>query len=116
MSNKMNGTLAAMMVLLIGILSGCGLFGGDGPSLEGIPIYPNAMEGESMEQSVPGGFIGGKMTQYTTTDTFDEVMDYYAEALGDYEAQVMSHTSELGRQVAISIPQDNGIITVSVRM
>jgi hypothetical protein len=117
MNIKLHGTIAVMIAiaLLISLPTGCGFFGGDGPSLENIPLYPNATEGESMEQSVPGGFLGGKLAQYTTTDSFDEVMEYYTDALSHFESELISHTSELGRQAAFSIPQDKGIISVAIQ-
>ena len=68
-----------------------------------------------MEQSVPGGFMGGKLVQFTTTDSFDTVMDFYTDALGPYNPELLSHTSELGRQIAISIPKKNGIVSVAIQ-
>ena len=116
MNKNINTTLAIVFAfaLLINIATGCGSSGG-GPSLEDIPLYPYASEGESMAQSGPGGFMGGKLAQFTTTDPFDEVMDFYTDALDKYNPQLMSHTSELGRQTAISIPRKNGMISVAIQ-
>ena len=116
MNKNINTTLAIVFAfaLLINITTGCGSSGG-GPSLEDIPLYPYASEGESMAQSVPGGFMGGQLAQFTKTDPFDEVMDFYTDALDKYNSQLMSHTSELGRQTAISIPRKNGIISVAIQ-
>ena len=107
--------LAVAFVLLICILPGCGSSGGDGPSLQDIPLYPNAMEGESMQQSSYGGIVGGNLSQFSTTDSYDKVVDFYTDALNKYNSQVLSHTSELGRQTAISIPQKNGVISVAMQ-
>lgn len=76
MNKNINTTLAMVFAfaLLINITTGCGSSGG-GPSLEDIPLYPYASEGESMAQSGPGGFMGGKLAQFTTTDPFDEVKE-----------------------------------------
>ena len=103
-----------VFVLLISITTGCGSSGG-GPSLEDLPLYPYATEGESMEQSGSGGFMAGKLAQFTTTDSFDEVIDFYSDALNMYNPQFMDHTSELGRQTAISILKKNGMISVAIQ-
>ena len=117
MNTRIHGTLAMMIafVLLISIPTGCGSSGGGGPSLQDIPRYPNAIEGESMEQSGPFGMMGGKLVQFTTTDPFDEVVDFYSDALYKYDTEFMSHTSDLGRQTAISIPQKSGMISVAIQ-
>jgi hypothetical protein len=117
METRIGGTLAMVIVLalLIIIPAGCGNSGGDGPSLENIPRYPYATEGESMEQSSPGGFVSGSFAQFTTTDPFDEVVEFYTDALSEYDPESMSHTSDLGRQTAISIPQKNGMISVAIQ-
>ena len=94
---------------------GWGCSGSGGPSLEDIPQYPNATEGESMEQSSPFGIVSGKLVQFTTTDPFDEVVDFYADALNSYDPDVMSHTSDLGRQTAISIKKKKGMISVAIQ-
>jgi hypothetical protein len=116
MKKRINETLAMLIAfsLLIGIPTGCGN-SEDRPSLEDLPLYPYATEGESMEQSGPGGFMSGKLAQFTTTDPFDDVMDFYTDALAKYDPQYISQTSELGRQTAISIPKKNGIISVSIQ-
>lgn len=109
-------TLAIVIAfaLMISIPTGCGSSGG-GPTLEDLPLYPYATEGESMEQSGPGGFMSGKLAQFTTTDSFDEVIDFYSDALNKYNPQFMDHTSDLGRQMAISIPKKNGMISVAIQ-
>lgn len=106
---------AMVMALLIGAVSGCGSSADDGSALQDIPQYPNAIEGESMEQSIAGGFIGGSMQQYTTTDPFDEVVDFYAEALIGYDTEILTNESQLGRQTAISIPQKRGMVSIAIQ-
>ena len=117
MNLRIRGTLPMVIafVLLISVPTGYGSSGGDGPSLQDIPRYPHATAGESMEQSSPFGMVGGKLEQFTTTDPFDEVVDFYSDALNKYDAEFMSHTSDLGRQTAISIPQKNGMISVAIQ-
>lgn len=117
MNFRIHVSLAMMifLALLISIPTGCGSSSGDGPSLQDIPRYPNATEGESMEQSSPGGFVRGSLAQFTTTDPFEEVVDFYTNALNEYDPQFISHTSELGRQTAISIPQNKGMISVAIQ-
>ncbi len=100
--------------LLLSISTGCGISGG-GPSLEDMPLYPNATESEYMEQSSPGGFMSGKLAQYTTSDPYDEVLDFYTAALNRYHPEFMNHTTDLGRVTAISIPQKKGMITVAIQ-
>jgi hypothetical protein len=103
------------LALLISIPTGCGSFSSDGPSLQDIPRYPNATEGESMEQSSPLGIVSGKLEQFTTSDQFDEVVDFYTDSLNKYDPEFLSHTSDLGRQTSISIPQRNGMISVAIQ-
>jgi hypothetical protein len=111
--------VALVMVIALALLTciptGCGSSGGTGPSLDSIPRYPNATEGESMALSSPGGIVGGSLAQFTTTDPFDEVVDFYTDALNKYDPESKSHTSDLGRQTAISIPQKNGMISVAIQ-
>ena len=117
MNIRIPGMLAFVVAfaLLIYIPAGCENSNGKGLLLQDIPRYPDATEGESMEQSIPGGLVGGKLAQFTTTDSFDEVVDFYTDALNKYDPQFISHTSELGRQTAISIPQKAGMISVAIQ-
>ena len=107
--------MVVVFALLINIPTGCRNSSSDGPSLQDIPRYPNATEVESMQQSSPGGMVGGELVQFTTTDSFDEVVDFYTDALNKYDPESKSHTSDLGRQTAISIPQKNGMISVAIQ-
>jgi len=117
MSKTIHGTLAILiaLALLVGIPIGCGSSGGGGPSLQSIPHYPNATEGESMEQYSPGGIVAGRLVQFTTTDPFDDVVDFYTDALDKFDPEFVSHTSDLGRQTALSMPQENGMISVAIQ-
>ena len=108
-------TLLVTMTLLISILSGCGKSSEDGISLQDIPHYPNATKGESMEQSGFGGFIGGGLAQFTTSDSFDDVVEFYTDALNSYNTELLSNTSELGQQTVISIPLEGGMISVVIQ-
>ncbi len=117
MKRERRGRLASALAfaLLIGIAMGCGSSGGDEPSLDDIPRYPNATEGESMGQSSPGGMVHGKLAQFTTTDSFDQVLEFYASALGERDSEFMSHTSELGRQAAFSMQRGSGAVSVAIQ-
>ena len=117
MEIKTYGTLAlvAAFSLIITIFSGCGNSEGDGLALGDIPRYPDATEGEAMAHSSFGGVVGGSLAQYTTTDPYDEVVDFYTEALANYDTEVISHKSELGRQAAISVPKENGMTSIAIQ-
>jgi hypothetical protein len=106
---------ALVLVLLLNVSPGCGSSGGDGPSLQDIPRYPNAIEGESMGGSSAGGMVSGNLAQFTTTDSFDQVLEFYTDALSGYDPQLLSHRSELGRQTAFSIQQNSGMTTVVIQ-
>jgi hypothetical protein len=113
--NRATLAVAAAFALLINIPTGCGSSTDDAMSLQIIPRYPNAAEGESMAQSSLGGLMRGNLEQFTTTDSFEEVLEFYTDALSEYDPESMSHTSELGRQTALSIPQENGMISVVIQ-
>jgi hypothetical protein len=59
--------------------------------------------------------LSGSLSQFTTADSFDQVVGFYTDALGQYDPELMSHTSELGRQTAISMPQRNGMVSVVIQ-
>jgi len=113
--NKKIHAMVVVLALLTVIAIGCGGSSDIESALEEIPRYPGATEGETMKNSLPGGFLGGVLKQFTTTDTFDEVVDFYTDALYQYETELMNHESELGHQTAISIPQKKGVITVAIQ-
>jgi len=108
-------TFLSLCSLLIIFSTGCGKSDDDEPSLEDIPHYPNASKGESMEHSAIGGFVGGKLEQYTTTDSFDKVVEFYTNALSSYQSETLTNSSELGQQMVISMPQKNGIMSVAIQ-
>ncbi len=53
--------------------------------------------------------------QYTTTDSYNDVMAFYIDALIDEETDVISYKSDLGRQIVISTKQDNGVISIAIQ-
>ena len=116
-TTRIRGRLAMVVAfaLLVNIPTACGGSSEGRLSLQDIPRYPNATEGDTMEQSSLGGIVRGNLAQFTTTDSFDEVLDFYTDALGKYSPEFLSHRSELGRQAAISIPQGNGVISVAIQ-
>ena len=113
MNVRIFGTLAAAiaLALMVTIPAGCG--SDSGPRMEDLPLYPDATEGESMQGSA--GFVGGSLLQYTTSDTFDEVVDFYSDELAQYNPKSMSQESELGRQTALTIPKKKGMITIVIQ-
>lgn len=106
-------TMVILLAMLAGISTGCS--SSTGPSLENIPHYPNAIKGEAMEMSGPGGFMGANIVQMTTTDSFDKVVDFYTHALREYKTGILSNTTELGRATAFSIEQKKGVISVAIQ-
>jgi hypothetical protein len=102
------------IALLLFLFGGCGA-SDQGPSLSTIPRYPNATQGESIAQSSLGGLISGGLVQLTTTDSFDQVVAFYRGELQHLNPQLMSHTTELGRQLAITLPREDGMITVALQ-
>ena len=104
-----------VFALFMSMITACGDSDSEQQSLQEIPQYPGATRGESMEHSSFGGFIGGKLEQFSTSDSFDDVLSFYEKALSEQQPQVLSHTSELGRQTALSLHQNNGILTVTIQ-
>ena len=107
--------LIAVLIFQLFIMTGCGESENSGPTMADIPIYPDVETGQSMEQQIPGGFMGGAIKQYKSSDPFDAVVSFYTNALEQYETQVMSHTSELGQQTVFSISRSNGVITIAIQ-
>ena len=62
-----------------------------GPSLAEIPRYPNAVPGESLSQSM--GFMTGEIVQLTTADSFEQVLDFYLDALAEYQTEKIGRAS-----------------------
>ncbi len=117
MTINIPGRLTRLLKLALAtlIVVGCGSSGDEGVSLPDIPLYPGAAAGQSMAQSSPFGIVGGELKQFTTTDSYDAVLKFYTDALSGFDPKFMSHESELGRQTGISIPRENGMITVAVQ-
>ena len=105
-----------VFTLVVFLLIGCGGSDEGGITLEDLPRYPGAIQVESMEQSTPGGLMGGKLEQFTTTDSYQDVLRFYTEALSEFDPETSSFDSELGQQTAISIPREKGILTVAVQV
>jgi len=102
-------------VLIVILLMSCGKTDEGGLTLEDLPRYPGATQVESMEQSVPGGLMGGKLEQYTTADSYDDVLQFYVEALSEFDLETSSFESALGQQTAISLPREKGTLTVAIQ-
>ena len=56
-----------------------------------------------------------ELIQLSTTDPFDAVVDFYKGELDKYNPEIVSYTSELGRQTALTIKQEKRVITVAVQ-
>ena len=104
---------AAALLLVLAICYACS--SDIDTAIEDIPLYPGATAGESMKQSIPGGFMGGALQQYSTTDSFENVVDFYTDALSQHSTEIINHESELGRQTAISIKQEKRITTIAIQ-
>jgi hypothetical protein len=107
--------LPLVLLLHLGILVGCGGSPNHGPSLASIPIYPGSIGKESMAGSSPMGLMGVRLNQYTTRDTYDEVVAFYKKELGPLSPQVQSFATQFGRQISITLPQDDGVINVGIQ-
>ena len=94
------------------LITGCGDSGSKGPGFHDIPQYPNSVKKESMQQSSLMNIVKGKLEQFTTEDSFDDVNNFYTNALQKLNPRTQNHTSELGRSTAMVIKQKNGAITV----
>lgn len=105
--------LVTVLVFVLSICYGCS--SDIDTALEEIPLYPGATAGESMKQSIPGGFMGGALKQYSTSDPFENVVDFYTDALSRYNTEFINHESELGRQTAISIKLEKRVTTVAIQ-
>jgi hypothetical protein len=107
--------IGALFLLLICFVTYYGCSSSDVPSLDNIPRYPGATEVESMEHSSFGGFVSGSLVQFTTTDEYGRVVDFYTDALKTYKTEVLSNESELGRQTAITISQKDGGLSIAIQ-
>jgi hypothetical protein len=108
--------IATLCAVVLAFSVGCGKSDNDDAlSLDTIPVYPGASKGQSMANSSMGGLVSGSLQQYTTTDSYDDVLAFYKTRLAANNPQVLTHTSELGRQAALSVQRENGMVTVSVQ-
>lgn len=105
---------AVLIVWVIGMLWGCGNAKTE-LSFQDIQHYPAATPEQSMEGSGMAGLMGGELTQLSTSDPFDSVVAFYSNELERYSPEILSHTSELGRQTAITVKQDKQVFTVAIQ-
>jgi hypothetical protein len=105
-------TLTTTVAICVLLLGGCKK---SGLSLDDLPRYPNAVEKESMEQSSPFGIVSGRLVQFTTSDTHDQVLSFYKTALEKYNPEIISHELPDGRQTAIDITERHGVVTVAIQ-
>ena len=112
---KKAGYAAVVFSLLLSFVIGFGCSRGNELPIEDIPHYPEATKVESMEHSSFGGIAGGSLVQFTTTDKYDAVVDFYTDALKTHNPEILSHESELGRQTAITIPQKDGGLAIAIQ-
>ncbi len=114
MKSRISKTFVIVYPLTILFIAGFGC-SGKNLSIDDIPRYPNAVEGEFFEQSAPGGFLSGNSVQFNTEDSYDEVVTFYSDAMREYRPQILDQPSELGRQKAFTITQRKGVLTVVVQ-
>lgn len=107
--------LAITVALSVFVIAGCAKSGVDEQLVQDIPRYPNAQETESMGQSFLGGMMSANLAQYTTTDSFDEVVGFYSKALTEFETEVSTYSTEQGRQIAIDVAREKGELTIAVQ-
>ena len=107
--------LCLVPVLLVFLLAACGgAPDTSGIKLADLPVYPNATMGEGMA-NFSAGPMGGSMQQYMTADAYDEVVEFYTDALSTYPTETISQPSELGRQTAISVLKEQGVVSVAIQ-
>jgi hypothetical protein len=109
-----HGALIIIAITFI-FFSGCGQSENSDMDINKIPVYFNAESSQSLQQQLPGGILGGSLKQYSSNDSYTDIVQFYQEALNSYDTQNMSHTSELGRQTVFSINNQTGIITVAIQ-
>lgn len=86
-----------------------------GPSLSMLTPYPGAAAREAEAGSGFAGLVGGSLQQYTTPDAYEEVVDFYRASLRRERPQVNEIDNELGRQITFMMPQEHGMITVTIQ-
>lgn len=101
--------LGALFLFLI--LSSCGKAEKSSVSSRpAIPPYPNAIHDQSIEKKGMG-----QLERVYTHDSFYEVVQFYSEKLEQYDPNSVSHTSELGRQMAITFEKEGRTISVAIQ-
>lgn len=106
--------IVSSLALIALLLGGCGE-PSVGPSTAAISRYPGATLGETLEASAPFGLFGGHLEQYTTRDSYEDVLAFYRESLRSYDPEVVTHETPQGRQTALSIDVEGGGITVAIQ-
>ncbi len=106
--------LSVTILLFVYFISGCGNSKKE-LSFKAIPQYPASTPEQSMEGSGFAGMVGGELKQFSTTDPFNAVVEFYSGELDKYNPETISHTSELGRQTAITIKQEKKVITIAIQ-
>ena len=101
------------LLLMIAFISSCS--DSNTPAIKDIAIYPGAIEMESMQQHLPGGLMGGQIIQYTSDDSFEEILDFYQQGLEKHQPESIEQNSESGHQVALSIQRNQSILTVVIQ-
>ena len=84
-------------------------------SFQDIPNYPASTPEQHMEGPGIAGMPGGELIQLSTTDPFDTVVEFYSDELRRYQPEILSHTSGLGRQTAMTIQQAHKVLTVTIQ-
>lgn len=104
-------TLLGWLILM---LSACGGSSDPKLTLTDIPIFPDAKEAASMQPTDAAG-MKGNLKQYSSSASYDDVVNFYINALQAYETHAVGRTSEPGRQAAISIRKANGGLSVAIQ-
>ena len=112
----MKQTIVAVMSIyfLVCCIGGCGNTKKE-LSFQDIPNYPASTPEQNMEGPGIAGMPGGELIQLSTADPFDTVVEFYSDELRRYKPEILSHTSGLGRQTAMTIQQANKVITVTIQ-
>jgi hypothetical protein len=115
--NRTMGRSTAAFALVALLAVGCGDSNNSAgkEAFRNLPHYPGAVASESLEQSTMLGVLSGELVQMTTSDGFDEVLDFYTAALAQQDVEVLNHSSDLGRQTAISIREDTSVVSVAIQ-
>jgi len=113
--NRTTGRFTAAYALVALLVVGCGGSSPGKEAFQNLPHYPGAVATESLEQSTMLGVLSGELVQMTTSDGFDEVVDFYTTALARQDVEVLNHSSDLGRQTAISIREDTSVVSVAIQ-